>query len=133
MAEYIGKDADYRWIWSGGTVNFSADHRTFNYAPSVELHDATAGSDAAKGYIAGVKDGAMTLTIAHQGGTALDAACAEGVGGTLIWSPEGTIAGKPKHTAPAICQGLSYNPQYNAIVEYQIQWQQNGLRVDATW
>lgn len=133
MAEYIGKDADYRWVWSGGTVNFSADHRTFNYAPSVEMHDTTAGSDVAKTYVSGVKGGSMTLTIVHQGGTALDGPCAEGVGGTLFWSPEGTATGKPKHSAPAICQGFSYNPQYAAVVEYQISWQQNGVRVDATW
>jgi len=133
MAEYIGKDGDYRWVHSGGTVIFSSDHKAFNYAPAIDLHDASAGSDSAKSYIAGLKDGSMSLTIVHQGGTALDGPCTEGTGGTLFWSPEGTASGKPKHSAPAICQGFQYNPQYNAVVEFQVNWQQNGVRVDAAW
>lgn len=133
MAEYVGKEGKYTWVWSGGTVDFSGDWRSFNYAPTIDVLDATAGSDAAKVKIASFKDGTMSLTLVDQGGTALDAACAEGVGGTLFWSPAGTATNSPKYSAPALCHGQTINPQYNQVVERQISWEQNGARTDGKW
>lgn len=133
MAEYVGKEGVYTWVWSGGTVNFSSDWRTFSYSPTIEILDATAGSDAAKVKIVSFKDGSMSLTLVDQGGTTLDAACTEGVGGTLFWSPAGTATNSPKYSAAAICKGQTINPQYNQVVERQISWEQNGARSDNKW
>lgn len=129
MAEFSGSALYAQWIWSGGTVVLSSDYRQLQDAPTVNLINTTAGSDASETYIVDRADGQVTVTMLEQsGGTATIAALKEGNGGTLIWGESGTVSNNPKTTVPAICMGAQRNVQYNNVVEISVTFQQNGAR-----
>ena len=135
MAGYVGNIAICTWTTSTGTGTLSADFRTFNYSPSVDLVEETAGADANKLYLAAQKDGKFSWAGVQQAvtaGTALLALMNEGQIGTLFYSPEGTAATKPKYTIPAISMGWKQNEPYNNVVEITCEWQQNGARTEGT-
>lgn len=134
MPAYMGSSLYVAWIYSGGTVALAGDFRTCTYTPSVNLVQETAGADAAASYLAGAKDGAISMTIVQQAsGTALFTALAEGTSGTVIIAPEGTASGKQKMTIPAISQGCPWSQPYDNIVELSPAWQQNGARTDGAY
>jgi hypothetical protein len=138
MAEFYGSSASIQWVYTSGTAQLSGNYRKVDYKPSVDLIDVTAGSDAAKLYISAQKDGQLTVSgLVDTGGTvgniAGTAALVEGTGGTLILGPEGTAAGKPKQTFPAIAMGIQLGVSYNAATEFTITFQQNGARTDGTF
>lgn len=129
---YSGKDLSISWIYSGGTVDLAGDYTTFGWSPSVELYDQSAGADANKSYVVGLKDGQMSYAARLQaGGTVLYNALDAGTEGTLIWRPEGTATGKPSYTAPAISMGAKINIPYNGLVELTCDFQANGAVVKA--
>lgn len=137
MASYLGSAAVIQWITSAGTTLMNADYRTFNYAPSIDFLDETAGADTAVQRIPYMKDGQATYTGLLQSGTgtggwSMGSAVVEGQLGTLKYHPEGTAAGKPVITIPAYSQGASYNWAYNTLTEISVSWQQNGARTDGT-
>lgn len=137
MTAYLGSAANLQWVTSSGTTVMTADYRTFNYQPSIEFLDETAGADTAVQRIPYMKDGQATYTALLQSGTgaggwSMGSAVVEGQLGTLLWSPEGTAAGKPKITIPAYSQGAAYNWAYNTLTEISVSWQQNGARTDGT-
>lgn len=137
MAAFKGKDLDVKWIDTSGTVSLNGDFTAFDYTPSVDLLDQTAGADTNKTYITGVKDGKASLTALLQAGTASGGTVAfsrvyEGAEGTVIWSPEGTAATKPKYTMPVIAMGAAFTYPFNALVEAKVEFQQNGARVEGT-
>lgn len=130
MTEYLGSAAVITWASTAGTVSLEADYRTFSYTPTVEKIDATAGSDAMKVYLSGIKD----MTISYQGvaqngtaGSAVLTGLARNVKGTLTFSPEGTASNAPKYTFPCV---TSKDPQtswsYNTVSEVNIEWFGNG-------
>lgn len=135
MTAYTGKDLDLKWIDGSGTATVSGDQTAFEYNPSIELVDQTAGADTNKSYVTGVKDGKASLTAYMQagtgaGGTIIFNRLIEGSSGTLIWSPEGTATGKPKYTAPMIVNSYSSSVPFGGNVEIKVDFQQNGARVD---
>lgn len=137
MTGFLGSAADLKWMTSSGTTTMSADYRTFSYTPSIDFLDETAGADSAIQRIPYMKDGQAQFSGLLQsgnsaGGTVMATACVEGQLGTLVWSPEGTAATKPKYTIPAYSQGCTLNWAYNALTEISITWQQNGPRVEGT-
>ena len=134
MAAYAGSALYVSWVYSGGTVALTGDFRQFTYTPSVDLYEATAGADAAKTYLPGVKDGQATFTAVMQAaGTAISNALLEGTEGTLTVAPEGTASGKQKMTLPAIALGATYSIPYNDVVELSANFQQNGVRTDTVF
>ena len=134
MTAYTGKDLAISWIYTGGTIALEADYRALDYTPTVEMFDQSAGSDAAKTYVAGQVDGTINISALMQsGGTVLKTALKEGNGGTIIFGPEGTASGKEKVTIPAISQGAKTNIQYNSLTELTCSFQQNGLRTDGVY
>lgn len=137
MTAYIGSALDIKWLYAAGTTSLNGDFRTFSYNPSVDLKDQTAGNDANKTYLPGLKDGRAAMTALLQagtaaGGTAMLAVLGEGYSGTLIWSPEGTAATKPKYTIPAICMGAAMTVPYDETIEISCDFQQNGARTEGT-
>lgn len=137
MTAYLGSAAVLNWVTSSGTTVMSGDYRTFAYTPSIEFLDETAGADSAVQRIPYMKDGqaqfgALLQSGTSAGGTSMAAACVEGQLGTIIFSPEGTAAAKPKYTIPAYSQGASLNWAYNTLTEISVVWQQNGARVEGT-
>jgi hypothetical protein len=132
MAEYSGANAVGTWITATGTTTLTGNQRSIDYTPSVDLYEATAGSDAAKTYIAGVKSGQLSMTLLSQtGGTALMAELAEGKVGTINNLALGTTANEPTMTFPAISQGVTRAAPYADLVTLNVSWQQNGSRTDA--
>lgn len=113
MPEFSGSALVMQWIWSGGTVSLNADYRKCNISPGVDVIETTAGSDARKGKLPTVKDAKASIELVGQtGGTAMLAALAEGVTGTLIVGPEGTATNKPKTTMSAISMGVQQQYAY---------------------
>lgn len=137
MPAYSGTNLDVKWLYGSGTVVLGGDYRQFNYNPSIELLDETAGSDPAQVFIPWLKSGQANFTSLVQsgtgaGGTLMTVSLAEGNFGTLIVSPNGTASGSQKMTIPAYAQGPQWNVQYNALTEISVNFQQSGSRTDGT-
>ena len=132
MAEYSGANAVGTWVTSTGTTTLTGNQRSIDYTPSVDLYEATAGADANKTYIPGVKDGQLSMTLlAQTAGTALISELTEGKQGTITNLALGTVSGEPKMTFAAICQGVTRSAPYADVVTLNVSWQQNGARTDA--
>ena len=114
MAELIaGPTMILQWIWSGGTISLNADYRTFSWNPTIAYEDVTAGQDSQVGRLTTLKDATAAVELVVQtGGTAMAAAMAAGVGGTLICGPEGTATGKRKITFPCYSDGAAFAAPY---------------------
>ena len=132
--EYLGSVAIISWVYATGTAALNTEFRTWNYTPTIDFVDATAGADTSKRRVPSFKDGSMKLTMLMQSTMAsADYSCLdEGTLGTVIYNPAGTAAGKLKITLPAYSQGITITEPYNDIVQLDISWQQNGARVLGT-
>lgn len=136
MTAFSGSALVVTWIQAAATTVLTGDHKSCSYTPSMTLYDQTAGTDANKSYIVGVKDGSVTFNAIMQsgtgaGGTLSFTTLAEGNIGTLTIQPEGTASPKPKITIPAIAQGVAQSWPYDNVCEVTCNWQQNGARTDA--
>jgi len=130
MAEYTGKDMYFSWIHSGGTVTFHADHRSVNLAPTIDYVETQAGSEETKTRLARMKDSSVSYEgLAQVGGTVLEDALIEGTGGTLIFGPEGTAAGKRRYTIPAFSDGANLTFPYADVTTLSVNFTGNGAVV----
>lgn len=130
MPEYTGSGL---YVAFAGTV-FSTRFRSFDADETQALVAKDAGADGAMTYLNTLADGKGTLEVlAEAAGTALWAAGVKGASGTLIWGDEGTAAGKPKHSVPAIVARRRRNTVYNDIVKLTFDFQFNGTVTDGTW
>lgn len=132
MPEYAGSATVTQWIWSGGTITMSAEERTVNVNPSIELYDATAGASGSRERLGGVKDAnivwqgvAQDSTTALLSGTAYATALKEGNVGTVIVAPYGTVAGSLKYTLPAISMGSQLTSPYANVSELAVTFTNN--------
>jgi len=137
MTAYTGSALDVKWIDTSGTLTLTGDQTAFDYAPSIDLVDQSAGADTNKTYLTTLKDGKASLNCLFQagtvaGGTIMASRLTEGVNGTIVWSPEGTAASKPKYTMPAISMGASFTYPFANNTELKAEFQQNGARVEGT-
>jgi hypothetical protein len=137
MSAFAGSSLVAAWVQAAATTTLTGDHRSVSYTPSIGLYDQTAGADAAKSYIPGVKDGTWTFNAVMQigtnsGGTVTYATLAEGNIGTLYVYPEGITAGKSKYAYPSISQGAAFSWPYDNVCEVTVNGQQNGLRTEGT-
>ena len=129
MAEnnITGKDAYISWASSAGTINLSTDYRSVSINESVDTAETTAGADTHKTYLPTIKSATINyLGLFPSGGTALYAALAAGVQGTLTVAPEGTASGKVSKVYPAISMGASYDTPYADVVTVTCKFQSNG-------
>ena len=129
MAEnnITGKDAVISWVWSGGTVNLATDYRSVSIKENVDTAETTAGADTHKTYLPTIKSATIDYSgLFPTGGTALYAALAAGVSGTLTVAPEGTAAGKVSKAYPAISMGATYDTPYADVVTVNVTFQSNG-------
>lgn len=134
MASFVGSALVVTWTYTTGTITMNTDFRTFNYTPSIDYYDETAGADLSKQRIAGFKDGQASFGGLLQAGSlpAWGTAFIEGAVGTLVWCPEGTAAGKYHGTAQFLSGGLKQQYAYAGLVEVSIDFQQNGARSEGT-
>ena len=137
MATYMGSALHISWIQAAATTTLTGDHKSFTYTPSQDYIDASAGADANKTYLPGIKDGNATFNANFQGGTnsggtTTFATLEEGSLGTVKWSPEGTATTMAYYQIPAYAQGAQLSYPYAGIVEVTVNFQQNGARVEGT-
>jgi len=93
----------------------------------VDTAETTAGADTHKTYLPTIKSATINyLGLFPSGGTALYAALAAGVQGTLTVAPEGTASGKVSKVYPAISMGASYDTPYADVVTVTCTFQSNG-------
>lgn len=133
-----GEGLVLQWITSGGTFTMSDDYTTFDVDKSIDLIEVTAGSEADKVFVNGIKDGSAKLTFYAQGagGTANEAQLVEGTAGTLVYSPRGTASGKPKRGFAAIIKSGNEKWPNDEAAEVSVEWQKQGAMVYAvptTW
>jgi hypothetical protein len=135
MAEYIsGPTMVLSWIWSGGTVSLAADYRNVTWSPSVAYAETTAGSDTHVGRLTTIKDATASIELVNAaGGTALYAALAPGVAGTLIIGPEGTATGKRKISFPCYSDGGQYAQPYADVATVTCGFTGNGAHTDSAY
>ena len=129
MAEnnITGKDAYISWVWTGGTLNLNTDYRSVSVKENVDTAETTAGADTHKTFLPTIKSATIDYSgLFPTGGTALYAALAAGMSGTLTVAPEGTAAGKVSHAYPAICMGATYDTPYADVVTVNCTFQSNG-------
>ena len=129
MAEnnITGKDAYISWVWTGGTLNLATDYRSVSIKENVDTAETTAGADTHKTYLPTIKSANIDYSgVFPTGGTALYAALAAGMSGTLTVAPEGTATGKVSHAYPAICMGATYDTPYADVVTVNCTFQSNG-------
>ena len=132
--EFAGSALYAHWIWSGGTLVISTENRNFTYSDQIETIDATAGSDATRRKISSFKNATASLSMTAQSdGTALLAALAAGVTGTLIFGEAGSAVGKPKTTMPAISLGISRSVPYADVVTYDLSWESTADVTYGAW
>src|SRR5690348_16439437 len=98
MTQYTGSALV---VTFAGTI-ISTRQRSLKTKKESDMADQTAGADTSKSYLPTLKDGDAELEVLDQaGGTAATDVynlCEPGSSGTLLWQPEGTATGKPKHT-----------------------------------
>lgn len=130
MSEFLPTSAILSWAYSGGTVTLNGDWRSFNFNPSQDKFDSTAGTHTSKSYIRGLKDFTADYSgLAHgtSSGTAVLAAFAIGTDGTLTVQPQGTVTGGQILTLPCFTVNDPVTKfQYAGLVEVAINWQGNG-------
>jgi len=120
MAEYSGTNLYLKF----GSTELDGDYRRFDVTETMDLVDASAGSDTGTTHVTTLTNGQATLELVDQeGGTALWAAVANGTGGTLEWAPEGTTATNPKYTVYAIVSERSRSIGYNDVVTLTVNFQ----------
>jgi hypothetical protein len=135
-AGYLPTSAVISWVTSSGTTTFSADWRSFQFSPSQDKYESTAGTQNAKTYITGSKDFTAQYGGLHPtgaGGTAMLTQCTMGQAGTLTFQSQGTAVGMPKIVMPCfITNEPVTNFQYNGLVEVSISFQGNGVYTQST-
>ena len=133
MAEFSGSALVCSWVYAGGTVALTGDHRTASLNPSIDLKDSSAGSDASKTNIKTLKSWNIQVgAVAQSNGTALEDALAEGTYGTVTLQPEGTASGHRKYTGAAFAMGAQFQFPYDDVVEYNVTFQGDGALTRAT-
>lgn len=133
MTAISGRDFYATWVWSGGTIVLSTDYRDYTPAPSVDMLDASAGADAHKEYLAGIKDTTYAFNGIRDSADTLGTALLPGVAGTLTVGEFGTATGKIKLVHPCYSLGLITKTQYNSVVEYSVTFQANGTVTLGVW
>ena len=134
---FAGSSLVVGWEQSTATTTLTGDHKSVSYTPSINFIDCTAGADANKQYIPGVKDGTWTFNANMQsgtnsGGTTTFSTLAEGNVGTLWVYPEGLTAGKSLYKIPSLSQGVAFSWPYDNVVEVTVNGQQSGARTEGT-
>lgn len=140
--KYRGSATIIDWLPStGGTINLSAESRTFEVNQQSNQIDVTVRSDTAKAFLTdfpaiSAKISGLDTSGTATGGTAFQTWERLNIGdsGTLRWGPEGTATGYRKMTMPAIVKTKNYNSPYDGAVQWDLEWDSNGGTVTtATW
>lgn len=135
MAEYAGSAMYLAWVYSGGTVVLDADARTFDWTPTLNFIDATAGKDTFENILPsyGVGGDFSAELLAQTDGTVLITALARQTLGTLVYGPEGTVTGKIRYTIPAFSEGPQWSSPFDDVTTITANWRQNAAEGQSTF
>ena len=124
----VGKALYVGFADGAGTAALGADFTSFSYEWEQETADVSAGADAMRVFAGTIKNFSATLEALYLGaaGTATYARVEPGDAGTLIWGPEGSAAGKPKFSIPAIVSKVSHEQPFDEAVKYTIEFLPQG-------
>jgi hypothetical protein len=133
--EYAGSAMYLQWVSSAGTVTLQDDFREFNWSPTLNFIDATAGADTYERLLPSYGVGGdITLTMVSQyDGTALLTALARQIQGTLIYGPSGTANGYVAYSIPAYSQGPQFSQPFDDVVELSVNFRQYAAETRSTW
>ena len=132
MAEFYGKDLEFQWVGTAGTLDMSEYQRGASYSPTGRIDVNTTGNAGYETRQVGVKDFTVTYQGLWQGGTAgtadgtMENTLRFGEIGTIYLGPEGTATGMRKYTLPVVSQGAQVNLQYDALTEVNCSFVGNG-------
>jgi hypothetical protein len=132
---YAGSALIANWICAAGTILLTDKFTTYDNNIVRDQYDSSGGDDTHREYISGISDHTHSMSIKHAlNGTVLYAALALPANqrGTLIVSPQGTVASNPRHTFPANISQVSHSIPYDNVVTISISWQGNGVPVFGT-
>lgn len=135
MAELIGSAGYLAWTQAVGTILFAGDFRNFNWSPTMDFIDATAGTDTFEVQLPSVGRGQEFAVNAlwQAGSINFATACAMGNVGSFVYGPEGNAATKIKYTIPSYAMGLQWNQVYNDVVQYTASFRQSGAHAQGTF
>lgn len=132
MAEFYGKDQQFLWVGTAGTLDMSEYIRASSFSPTGKIDVNTTGAATYEGRQVGVKDFTASYKGLWQTGTAgtatttMENTLRFGESGTIYLGPEGTATGMRKYTLPVISQGPQVNLQYDTLTEINISFVGNG-------
>ena len=124
--EYAGSAMYLAWVYSGGTTVLQTEFRQFNWSPTLNFIDATAGADTFERILTsyGVGGDISFSMVAQSDGTAILAALARQTQGTLVYGPAGTANNTAAFRIPAYSQGPQWNEPFDDVVELSCQFRQ---------
>jgi hypothetical protein len=133
--EYAGSAMYLAWIYSGGTVTLQTEFRQFNWSPTLNFIDATAGADTFEKLLTsyGVGGDISFSMVAQYDGTAMIVALARQTQGTLLYGPAGTANNRPAFQIPAYSQGPQWNEPFDDVVEMSVQFRQYAAESSGKW
>lgn len=122
-----------RKIGQGGYIAVDstavANFREFTIETSADVVDSSAGAQTHKTYISALRDATSSLVYVYEGtaaGTTFLAKFKAGTSVTLLWGPEGSVAGKPKGSQAAIVTGHSKPQKYDDLIVRTVSFQHTG-------
>ena len=129
MATHLGKE---------GTVqvgsNSIAEIRSFSIDETVDTVEDTSMGDAAKTYLASIKDFSGSVDVIYdESDTNGQTALAVGATVTLNFAPEGASTGDVKLTGDAIVTSKSISSSFDGLVEASISVQGTGVLTTTTY
>ena len=132
MTEFYGKDLQFLWVGTAGTLDISEYQRGASFSPTGKIDVNTTGAAGYETRQVGVKDFSVTFQGLWQNSTSATATTSMentmrfGESGTVILGPEGTATGMRKYTLPVISEGPQLNLQYDSLTEVNISFTGNG-------
>jgi hypothetical protein len=133
--EYAGSAMYLQWTSTAGTVTLQSDFRAFEWAPTLNFIDATAGADTFERMLTsyGVGGDISLTMVAQYDGTAIAEALARQAKGTLLYAPAGTANGYLAYSIPAYSQGPQYSQPFDNVVELTVNFRQYAAESRSTW
>lgn len=131
MAKYSGVDM----YASFGGVSVAGFGRSLEISQSASDIDVTTYGSQDQEFIAGIVGRSATLQILDDSASAtVRNKFGPGSSGTLIWAPQGSASGKPKHTvATAVVTEANVSYPYDDAVVIEVTLRISGSVTETTW
>ncbi len=132
MTEYRGGSSVAYWLWSGGSLNLSAETRSLSVGPEVETLDVTASQDTDKSYLRSFDSWRVQWSGVAQNsaaGTLYAQALQQGNNGLLYLYPYGIFSRALVYNGSAVCSGVTLTEPYADVTTISTAWLVNEMAV----